>query len=176
MLRTAACPVLFLLLAAPGNPARVTPGSPRIRVADSLSLERTVCYGTCPAYRILVTQAGRLTFVGTHPDDSTRATTQLPRSTTDSIFQVVADAPLSEFPPKIQADSTLCPDLATDHPTVILTIFAGADVRRIEDYHGCYLRSDHSIAWRLATLRALEESIDRLAGTSRWKRFLRNRY
>jgi hypothetical protein len=174
MLRLAGWALLIILIGMQRPSLSFAQGG--ARSADSLVLERTICYGTCPAYRLLITHAGRLRFVGTHPQDSTRVSASLPRKVADSIFRALDEARFLTFPAKIADDPSLCPDRATDHPTVLIVVYLKSGVRRVEDYHGCYLRPDHSVAGGLAALRALEDSIDRLANTSRWVRALPNRY
>ncbi|HEY5060849.1 MAG TPA: hypothetical protein VII52_04885 [Gemmatimonadaceae bacterium] len=70
----------------------------------------------------------------------------------------------------IADDPALCPDHATDHPTAIVSFFWSTRVQQITDYHGCFLRSDHSTAAPLAALRQLEKAIDSVSGSARWTR------
>lgn len=172
----ASCVVLTILGTVSDVHSGLAQGVPAASRADSLSLERTVCYGTCPAYRLVLTRTGRLSFVGTHPKDSTRVTNTLSVDSIKAIWWELDATRVLTFPAKIRDDATLCPDVATDHPTVILTLYLESGIHRVEDYHGCFLRSDHTFAGRLVALRSLEDMIDRRANTSRWVRFLANRY
>ena len=70
----------------------------------------------------------------------------------------------------IAKDRRFCPDNATDHPTVTVTLFRRAAIKRVEDYLGCFARSDHSVTQLVAQLRAFEKSIDSTAGSARWVR------
>jgi hypothetical protein len=83
----------------------------------------------------------------------------LPAAVRLGVFQlpsVVAQAP------------ELCPDYATDHSTVTVSIYGSGRVKRIVDYQGCFLRSDHSTASRLDNLRLFESLVDSVAGSRRW--------
>ena len=144
---------------------------PPASAPDSVVLERTPCYGTCAAYRLSVTGSGVVTFISRNRGDSSRvvrdsiapgAMVQLLRDAArDSVFRL---------PAVIADDRALCPNRATDHPTVIIGIFWPTGVQQITDYHGCFLRSDHSTAEPLAALRHLETAIDSVAGSARWSR------
>lgn len=68
------------------------------------------------------------------------------------------------------AARSLCPLRATDHPTVTVTVFRADSVSRVVDYHGCYARSDLSIAAPVGELRHFEWEIDSVAQSQRWIR------
>ena len=75
-----------------------------------------------------------------------------------------------DLPSDIAADSVLCRDRATDHPTVTTTIFAGETTKTVVDYHGCFEANDHSVRPQLGRLRAFENEIDSVLKSSRWVR------
>jgi len=70
----------------------------------------------------------------------------------------------------IASDKRFCPDEATDHPTATVTLFRKAGAKRVEDYHGCFARSDHSVVNIIEQLRRFERMIDSTAGSARWVR------
>jgi len=74
------------------------------------------------------------------------------------------------LPSEIAADSVLCHNRATDHPTVIVTVFAKAQTKRVEDYHGCFETVEHETQPAITRLRAFEVEIDSALGSSRWVR------
>lgn len=141
---------------------------------DSLVLERTRCFGFCPAYRLRITSGGKIEYQPQSPlqpatpgIDSTRAT---------ALSYLVGRARAAGFfgfPSKIMGDAVLCAHLATDHPTATVTIFAKDSAKRVADYLGCFGSSDSSTAARLAALRAFENGIDTVLGSSRWVRPVR---
>jgi hypothetical protein len=75
-----------------------------------------------------------------------------------------------KLPSEIAADSVLCHNRATDHPTVIVTVFAKAQTKRVEDYHGCFETVEHETLPAITRLRAFEVEIDSTLGSSRWVR------
>lgn len=145
-------------------PAAQPPGA----AVDSLVLERTRCFGACPAYRLGVDRAGVVTFAARSPRDSTRATARVAPATLGALVDRARRAGFFALPVRISGDPTLCPRRATDHPTVYLTIFAADTAHRVEDYHGC--RTDDDAASPLVALRALEVAVDSATGSSRWVR------
>src|SRR5207249_8238882 len=54
--------LLSVSLGSPANGQRSDPRSDPIYTADSVVLERTPCYGTCPAYRLSVSRSGMIHF------------------------------------------------------------------------------------------------------------------
>jgi hypothetical protein len=157
------------VLLACGQPAARTPAAAD---ADSLVLERTQCFGTCPAYRVSVTRAGLVSFRSRNPGDSTSATA---RVSITEFTQLVAEADragLRTLPREIRADSALCPLARTDAPTVSTSLFAGDRVTRVERYTGCARSADvpQALPPALERLRQFEDRVDSVAGSARWVR------
>ncbi len=106
--------------------------------ADSVVLERTGCFGSCPAYVLHVSRSGAVLFESRNRRDEVRRET-------DTIpaykFQrILAQAVLVDFlalPDQIQDNNPFCPYSETDAPTAIVTVFLPRTAKRVEDYHGC---------------------------------------
>lgn len=138
--------------------------------ADSIVLERTRCYGTCPAYRLSLTAAGAISFTSRNPDDEGRSASD--RTTPEAFRRLVRDAEAIGFatlPDTLENHPVFCPMPSTDSPTAIVSIFAAGRVKSVADYRACAAQ-DGQAAARLAGLRALEARIDSTAGSSRWVR------
>jgi len=152
--------VIILVSAAP---SQLVHGQDTLALADSVTLERTACFGLCPAYLLHVSRSGTVLFESRNRrDEGRRATDTIP---TYKFQWIVSAARITHFlalPMRIESDPRFCPDQVTDHPTAIVTIFLPAGPRRVEDYYGCY--------WAPVGLRQLEEVIDSVAGTDRWVR------
>ncbi len=106
--------------------------------ADSLVLERTGCFGPCPAYVLHVSRSGAVLFESRNRRDEVRRETDtIPAYT----FQrILAQAVLLDFlalPDQIQGNNPFCPYWGTDAPTAIVTVFPPRTAKRVEDYHGC---------------------------------------
>ena len=130
-------------------------------------LERTRCFGICPAYRLSLARSGAVHFRSFNPGDSAHtASDTLPRGAFERLEAQAAELGFDALPDDIRA-SRLCGMAATDHPSAIVTLFRGARAKRVEDYHGCYPGP--------AALRRFELAIDSIAASERWVRDARTR-
>jgi hypothetical protein len=155
--------VTLALLASRGLKAQyVEPAS-----VDSVVLERTLCFGVCPAYRLSLTRAGSVHFESRNPGDSGRiAFATIPTADFQNFIALgLASTAFFALPDRIRDEPKYCGNEATDHPTVTVTLYAGARVKRVEDYLGCM--------WAPVALRAFEDRIDQAAQSSRWVRLAR---
>ena len=160
---------VWVMLAFSSVPAGTTAnaqGSDPIFTADSVVLERTPCYGTCPAYRLSVSRSGIIHFESRNRfEDGRPAKDSMPVNNFETIL---VRAHLLEFlalPDRIADDKRFCPHDVTDNPTAIVTIFIPGRPKRIEDYHGC--------DWAPAGLRELETYLDEVTNAKRWIRPVR---
>src|SRR5207237_7864993 len=102
------CSVLELLSVLPGSAAKAQRSEP-IYSADSVVLERTLCFGTCPAYRLSISRSGVIYFEWRNPQDERRARDSIPVSDFETI---VVQADLVDFlslPDSIADDRRFCP-------------------------------------------------------------------
>jgi len=137
--------------------------------ADSIVLERTRCFGSCPTYRVSATHDGRIAFESRDPREPGRtATDAIAPSAFVRLVERANAIGFSTLPDTILGDRVLCPRAATDMPTAIVSVYAHGTVDRVVDYYGCFPESDRSDAERLTQLRAFEASIDSVTGSSRW--------
>jgi hypothetical protein len=139
-------------------------------VVDSLVLERTRCFGACPAYRLSIARSGRVAFTLRNPGDSLHVVDSIPPAAFARLAAGAEGAGLYALPPVVLGDSALCPRARTDAPTVITTSYAGARVTRVDRYTGCAARDREGTPGRLAALARYEDEIDSVAGSSRWVR------
>jgi hypothetical protein len=139
--------------------------------ADSIVLERSTCFGTCPAYRLRLSDSGEVRFESRNPgDEGRRVADTVPAATFPALIAKATSIGFFDLPSEIAADSVLCHNRATDHPTVIVTVFAKAQAKRVEDYHGCFETVEHETLPAITHLRAFEVEIDSALGSSRWVR------
>jgi hypothetical protein len=136
--------------------------------ADSIALERGPCYGACPTYRVVIGADGRIRFASTERDRTTNGTADGAAGAVEALVRRAGAAGFFELPEEITADPALCRDRATDQPTVTVTIYRAAGVKRVVDYRGC--APAPAVEGRLERLRALEAAVDSAAGSSRWAR------
>ena len=162
---TAVALLAFALACAP-RPQSEASGEP----LDSLALERTVCFGFCPPYRLVVDRAGRVAFEPRAYDVTLLpARDSISPAAFTTLLDLIAQADLDALPPDIARDHTLCPIEATDHPFATITSYRGGRVTSVKHYLGCYAGVDSmQPVSRLRPLVALEDAIDSVTRVHRW--------
>ena len=132
-------------------------------------LERSMCYGTCPAYRLRLSDSGEVRFESRNPgDEGRRVTDSVAAAAFPALISRARSIGFFDLPSMIADDSVLCRNRATDHPTVIVTIFTKAQTKRVEDYLGCFETVEHEVLPPIARLRSFEVEIDSVLRSSRW--------
>lgn len=141
--------------------------------ADSLVLERSLCFGTCPAYRLRVNSRGEVHFQSRNPGDGSRvATDTLAVSEYAWLLHEADRIGFDTFPDTIASSRSLCSVVATDHPTTTMSVFWTHGAKRIEYYTGCFTDGgdSHDPARRLLQLSTLAASVDSVTRAARWIR------
>jgi hypothetical protein len=156
-------------------PAR--PSDPRARFPDSplrdvrIVLERTQCYGNCPAYRVEIRGDGSVLFTskgwdaekvdaGRWPVNATGILAggphrdRIPPAHVAALVQRFRDAHFFGLARGYHAE-------ITDSATYTLSLRIGASAKRVEDYVGEQVGMPPSVT-------ALEDAVDAAAGTVRW--------
>jgi hypothetical protein len=173
-MKSRACASACLLMLAIGACAPTAGKSEPAQTSvatDSLVLERTVCFGFCPAYRLRINSAEQIRFESRNRGDSSSvAFDTAPRGTFASLISRARAAGFYELPPEIRKDPVLCHNFATDHPSAITTIFSSQSTRQVIDYHGCFETVEHEVLAPIQKLRAFENEIDSTLRSSRWVR------
>jgi hypothetical protein len=131
---------------------------------DSVVLERTLCFGTCPAYRVSIDQRGIVRFHSLNPGDTARrAIGRIDAyEWQNGIMEWMRWYRVIDLPDTLAANKHYCPVAPTDFPWAFVSIFQPGRSKRIEDYQGC--------VWRPLALVNFEEWIDKIAKTRRWVR------
>lgn len=135
---------------------------------DSIVLERTVCFGTCPAYRLRILGDGAVLFEPRIPAGSP-ATDNIPVERVRALAAALERADFNAFPDVIQQDRVYCALEATDNPSAIISVYRGAESKTVNHYFGCRA-NDERAQQRLEVLRALPAQIDSAANAARWIR------
>jgi hypothetical protein len=133
-----------------------------LRPFDLVMMIRTTCYGTCPAYQVIVDYDGHVGFVGTDYVAECEASAMIDQQQLQSLKRLFDDKHFFEL-----KDAYTHEDW-TDNPSVELVYQPNADryqasvgrSKRVEHYHG-----DDSAP---AALSELEDEVDRILGTARW--------
>ncbi|MEO8672137.1 MAG: DUF6438 domain-containing protein [Tahibacter sp.] len=130
---------------------------------ESLTLERTPCFGGCPIYSATVDREGEIRFQGTRFVAATgpRAAHISPTQVAELATALNA-AHFSELHASYRTEADGCTALATDHPGTVIRARIGGVEKSVNYYTGC---SGIAEVERIA---ALARRIDEIAGTQRW--------
>jgi hypothetical protein len=145
---------------------------------DSIVLERTRCFGGCPAYRLRIDGSAVVVFESRNPGDSgTVSRDTVEAWVPDSLAAHLVRVGFRNLPDQI-AGSALCPEPVTDLPTITVAMF-GQHTKRVTYDTGCFLRFDFSttftVAPSLVALRQFAVRMDTLTGAHQWIRPARRR-
>ena len=137
-------------------------------VPQSITLERSRCFGVCPAYRLTVDHGGNVSFASLNPGDSARAGSgRVAPSVLDSLYARAVRIGFFALPDTLMGNSTFCSRYATDLPGATVTIDTNAGTKSVNDYHGCAANTP-AASGTLNELRIFEAAIDTLTQSSRW--------
>jgi hypothetical protein len=143
---------------------------PESKVPQMITLERTVCFGSCPAYQLSVTRTGSVAFISRNPSPpaptAKPAVWRVAPSVFDSLYARAVRIGFFALPDTLMGDATYCSRRATDMPSATVTINTDTGKKTVVDYHGCGAESP--AAKKLRELRIFEAEIDTLTGSSRW--------
>lgn len=139
-----------------GRPAEKTP-FPEIKDWDSLviTLDRTMCFGTCPDYRVEIRGDGSVTYEGRHYVEATGTrSAKIPVEAVHALFEKFRDAEFFWSHDAYEAE-------VTDMPTYTVTIAFDKTSKTIRDYAG-------SMAGMPEAFTEIETAIDETANTAQW--------
>jgi hypothetical protein len=144
---------------------------PESAVPKSITLERTICFGSCPAYRLTLDRGGTVSFLSRNPSPpapiAKPAVWRVAPSVFDSLYARAVRIGFVALPDTLLGTPTFCERYATDLPTATVTIDTDAGKKSVADYRGCIANSPAAKA-KLSDLRAFENAIDTLTGSNRW--------
>ena len=124
-----------------------------------IRLERTHCYGSCPAYKLTIYGDGRLEYVG-ETNVKLKGTKQAGIAAGDFKRLVSQFETANYFSTDQYTEKNCSCRFCTDMPTAITEIQVRGSTYRVEHYYGCTCAPK--------TLWALETAIDKIARTEQW--------
>jgi len=130
---------------------------------DSITLERTACFGTCPIYKLTIASDGTVTFAGQRFTKTQGGATG--RISASDFRRLVAEFEKIDYfslPDDFSPGTKVCPQMVTDMPSTIMSIHLKGKSKTVSHYHGC------GNSGALPQLTALENKIDEIAGTQKW--------
>lgn len=130
-----------------------------------ITLERTICYGTCPSYKVIISADGSVLFEG-------RRFVKKVGTVQSKISQEIIRELIGRFEEinyfslrnRYEDTGDGCEGAVSDGPTAITSIRINGKTKSVRHYYGC-LGIDV-----LADLTRLEQAIDDAANTAQWIR------
>ena len=130
---------------------------------NSITLERTACFGTCPMYKVNIASDGTVTFNG---ERFTKTIGIAKGKISPNEFrQLVAEFEKINYfslPDSYTPGTPVCPQRITDMPSANTSIELNGKAKSVAHYYGC------GTTGALEKLTALEKKIDEVAGTQKW--------
>lgn len=127
--------------------------------SDTLvKMERTVCFGTCPAYELTIQKDGKVTFIGKQfVEQEGMVVGEMSETKMKELMQNIRESHFMEIPSDPE-----CATRYTDMPSVFLRIHLDGNSHGVNHYHGCKGFQFEQELYNLET------AIDSLAGTKVW--------
>ena len=117
----------------------------------TITLQRTICFGFCPAYTVTIQGDGTVTYDGSqHVKISGKHTWTIDPAAVRALAKEMQDAGYFELQDEYRA-------MVTDHPTTYTSLTIGGRTKKIRDYVAGPPK-----------LKDLEEKIDAVAGTKKY--------
>lgn len=174
--------ILFIcMLAACGNSISQTENSNQSPQKEKtqlfLKMEKSGCYGRCPSYDLTVELGEKVMFEGKAYTETTgKAEDKLSAEQLKNLTSEIEKADFFSLENAYDYDSGNCPELATDMPSVKLTIRLNGKEKTINHYHGCFEKDNsptiksNNVADKIfpQQLYILENRINEIIGTKRW--------
>lgn len=107
---------------------------------DLFTLQRTPCYGFCPAYKVTVDDRDIITFEGERfvIEDEGAVGSHLPDGSFKKLLAIAKAYDFTSFDAAYPNEGeSNCPRMATDMPSVILGYDAGKLKHKVSFYEGC---------------------------------------
>jgi hypothetical protein len=158
--------LLALLILAGSNCGLKSTGIAPIKEIPTdlvIIIERGICFGTCPAYKLTISANGSVEFEGRHyvkKKGVVRATISR-----EQLKHLVAEFEKAEYftlQDRYVDKEDGCAAVRTDAPTVNTSITIAGETKSVKHYHGCEGPP------ALERLTALENKIDEVVNASQW--------
>ena len=112
--------------------------SQRIVHLETLQLQRSHCFGTCPAYTVAVDADRRVRFAGERYVAVESAERQASSAEIDALVRALNEGGFPRLQDRYETPEDGCEATATDHATVTLTVRFDGVSKSVRHYHGCW--------------------------------------
>lgn len=160
------CAMLWLGACA----VRASAGSAPRLPESSVTLERTTCFGNCPAYRVTVTADGKVSFTGHARVQTMQATGQATPAQLAAIHDALVRADFDAMRASYVSHDDGCDMIMSDQPGIRITVDKvgvndARGTRSVDFYLGCTGALAEAVRPRIEQL---ANSIDEQLDTRRW--------
>jgi hypothetical protein len=121
---------------------------------ESISLQRSGCYGTCPEYSVTVHFDGKVEYNGLkNVPHLGPKTSKINVADVQFLADAIDRLPLAGLRQVYRRSSDGCVELWTDNPTTTITLHRRGESRTVEYYEGCRGAPEFQrILWLAATI------------------------
>lgn len=131
----------------------------------SVTLERSTCFGNCPAYSVTVTADGKTTFVGRTFVQTRSASAQATPAQVAAIQAALVRADVGSMRSSYTSRADGCEMMMSDRPGIKITVVDASGTHSVDFYFGCRGPMAEAVRPRIEQLAA---SIDEQLDTRRW--------
>lgn len=131
----------------------------------TVTLQRSPCFGICPAYTVTVTPDGMVDFTGHLHVQTTNARGSATPAQRANIAAALEQAGFNAMQPSYVSRNDGCEMVMTDQPGVKITVATAAGSKSVDFYFGCTGTAADAVKPRI---KQLADSIDQQLGTARW--------
>jgi hypothetical protein len=125
--------------------------APSAQEPITITLQRTICFGFCPAYTVTIQEDGTVTYDGSrHVKVAGKRTWKIDPAAVRALAKEMQDAGYFELQDEYRA-------MVTDHPTTYTSLTIGGRTKKVRNYVAGPPK-----------LKDLEEKIDTVAGTKKY--------
>jgi len=133
------------------------------RATKVITLERTVCFGTCPNYRLTIFSDGLVSYEGIRfVKRMGKATGRISRAKLKDLVLEFTNIDYFNLPDSFQPGEKTCPQESTDMPSATTSLTWQGRSKTITHYHGC------RGVGTLELLTKLENKIDEAVNVKQW--------
>jgi hypothetical protein len=155
---------LMAIRTASGRQSDQTPDLASLSDADlkavTIHLERTACFGSCPAYAVTIHGDGRVVYAGKdHVKVKGERVGRVDPATIRTLVSEFARARFLALPKEYSEEKCAC-RRCTDMASAVTELIAGGTTHRVNHYYGC--------ACAPKALFELESAIDKAAQAEQW--------
>jgi len=128
-----------------------------------ISLERTICFGECPAYRVTLLSTGKIIFEESSFSESrSRYEDKIDAKDFQETLSAFHKQGFFELKDKYEPGSPECKEDLTDFPSAFIYVRVGDKIKEVVHYLGCQGQMIPK------SLYYFENMIDSVANTNQW--------